>query len=416
MTSVIARHAKPRVVEALSDTRIVVIQGARQVGKTTLVREIVADIGGRLVTFDDDLTRSAAQADPVGFLSQNPDGLLAIDEIQRVPEMILALKLVVDSDPRPGRFLLTGSANLLRLPAAQDSLAGRAESVELHGFSQGELAGHAERFIDRLLAGDQFFDHTSTLGRSDYLERAAAGTYPEALSRPVGRRRNQWLDNYVNRIVERDALDVSNLQRIRELPMILRVLAARNSGELNLANVARDTEIPVRTLAPYVELLETLFLIQRIPAWSTNLTKRVVSRPKVSLLDTGLAARLVNVSAAGASPEISGDLAGNLLEAFVAGEIRRQLGWNEEPVRISHYRDQVAGEVDLILETPDGRIAGIEVKAAAAPASKDIKWLAHLRDKLGNRFVAGVVLHTGMTSAPFGDRIAAAPIDVLWTA
>lgn len=415
MDARIDRHVKPRVLEALDDTRIVVIQGARQVGKTTLIGEIVEERGGRLESFDDPLTAAAAADDPVGFLNRDPDRLLAIDEVQRVPGLILALKYVVDRDNRPGRFLLTGSANLLQLPAIEDSLAGRTESIELHGFSQGELTGHTERFIDRLLTGERFAEHRSDLHRHDYLERAIAGGYPEALNRPAGRRRNQWLDNYVDSIVRRDAQDISNLQRVAELPQILRVLAARNSGELNMADVARETEIPVRTLAPYLELLQTLYLIQRIPAWSTNLSKRVVSRPKVSLLDTGLAARLINVSAAGASPEGNPNVAGGILEGFVAGEIHRQLAWSEELARLGHFRDQIAGEVDLILETPDGRVAGIEVKATSAPTRKDVKGLAYLRDKLGKRFIAGLVLHTGTTGAPFGDRIAAVPIDVLWT-
>ena len=415
MTTHIKRHLKPRILEALQDTRIVVIQGARQVGKTTLVREIVEEVGGRLVTFDDEQIRSAAQADPVGFLHQNPDGLLAIDEIQRVPEMVLALKLVVDKDPRPGRFLLTGSANLLRLPAAQDSLAGRAETIELHGFSQGELAGHQERFIDKLLAADLFSGHTSSLTRHDYLERATAGGYPEALARAPGRRRSEWLDNYVRSIVERDAPDVSNLQRVTDLPLILKVLAARNSEELNVADVSKETEIPVSSLNRLLDLLETLYLVQRIPAWSTNFSKRAVSRPKTSLLDTGLAARLINISAAGAGPEAYGEVAGHLLEGFVAGEIRRQRAWADEPVRVSHFRDRSAGEVDLILETPDGRVAGLEVKSNSRVKSSDNKWLSQMRDKLGKRFVGGLVLHTGMTSAPFGERITAVPMDVLWT-
>ena len=414
MTVRVERFVKPRVLEALHDTRVVVLQGARQVGKTTLLRDVVADTSGQLVTFDDDITRLTAQADPVGFVEQNPDGLLAIDEVQRVPELVLALKLVVDRDPRPGRFLLTGSADLLRLPATEDSLAGRAESVELHGFSQGELNARQEQFIDRLLAGDRFLGHASPLTRGDYLQRAIAGAYPEALSRSAGRRRNQWLDNYLTRIVERDAPDISHLQRLSELPLILRVLAARNSEELNIADIARDTGIPARTLAPHLELLETLYLLQRIPAWSTNLSKRVVSRPKAALLDTGLAARLINVSAAGATPGVHGEIAGHLLEGFVAGELRRQQGWSDEQVRISHYRDHAGDEVDLILETDDGRVAGLEVKAASTVSARDAKWLARLRDRLGGRFVGGLVLHTGASSGPLGARIAAAPIDVLW--
>lgn len=412
----ITRHVKARVLEALGDTRIVVIQGARQVGKTTLIQEIVGQLGGRLVSFDDPVTARGAREDPVGFLGADPDGLLAIDEVQRVPELILALKYVVDRDTRPGRFLLTGSADLLRLPAVEDSLAGRTESIELHGFSQGELTGHVERFIDRLLSGERFVDHASDLHRSDYLDRAIAGGYPEALARPLGRRRDQWLDNYVNSIVRREAGDISDLRRVAELPLILRVLAARSSGELNVADVARDTDIPARTLTPYLELLQTLYLTQRIPAWATNLAKRAVSKPKVSLLDTGLAARLINVSAQGASPGANPGVAGGLLESFVAAEVRRQLTWSDETARLGHFRDQHAGEVDIVLETPDGRLAGIEVKSAAIPSTRDVKGLAYLRDELGARFVAGLVLHTGVAAAPFGDRIAAVPMDVLWTA
>ena len=410
---VVARNVTPAVLESLGDTRVVVVQGARQVGKTTLVSQVVDRVGGRLVTFDDEVTRGGALLDPVAFLGQAGDGLLAIDEVQRVPELVLALKLVVDRDRRPGRFLLTGSANLLRLPAMQDSLAGRAESVDLFGFSQGELVGRRERFVDRLLAGEMFVGHDGSLSRADYLDRACAGGYPEALSR-TGRRRAAWWDNYVRRIVERDAPDVSGLQRLAELPVLLRLLAARNATELNMASLAGDSGIPVRTLAPYVELLETLFLVQRIPAWSTNLSKRVVSRPKVALLDTGLAARLVNVTPAGAASGANPAVAGQLLEGFVASELRRQLSWADEDARLHHYRDHGGAEVDLVLETGDGRVAGIEVKATASVSGRDVRWLTQLRDALGPRFVAGVVLHTGPTAAPFGDRIAAVPMDALW--
>ncbi|GAB7006411.1 ATP-binding protein [Nocardioides sp. AN3] len=347
---------------------------------------------------------------------QNPDGLLAVDEIQRVPEIVLAVKLVVDRDPRPGRFLVTGSADLLRLPAAQDSLAGRAESIELHGFSQGELAGHRETFLDRLLAGELFVDGESSLTRHDYLERAIAGGYPEALARTPGRRRNAWLDNYLRRIVERDAPDVSNLQRLADLPLLLRWLAARNSEELNTADLSDLTGIPASSLTRLIELLETLYLIQRVPAWSTNLTKRVVSRPKVSLLDTGLAARLLNVSAVGAGLGAYAETAGHLLEGFVAGELRRQRAWAEESLQISHFRDRAGSEVDFILEAPDGRVAGLEVKSTSRVARGDNKWLSQLRDRLGKRFVGGLILHTGMTATPFGDQIAAVPVDTLWRA
>lgn len=410
------RWLVPQIRQALDDTRIVVIQGARQVGKSTLAAAMAAERDGRLVSLDDDTQRAAAELDPIGFITQLPGRLLVIDEVQRVPALVTALKLAVDSDPRPGRFLLTGSSDLLRLPAVHDSLAGRAESLELFGFSQGELAGHPEQFLDRVLGGDLFAGHRSPLSRQDYLLRACAGGYPEALARPAGRRRSSWFDNYLTRIVERDAHDISGLQRLQALPRLLRLLAARNSAELVLSEIAVTINIPVRTLPPYLDLLETLFLIQLLPAWSTNLSKRVVRRPKASLLDTGLAARLINISAAGAGPASNPDAAGGLLEGFVTGELRRQLGWSREYPRLHHYRDHDGPEIDIIAETDDGRVVGIEVKAAATVTGKDTKWLATLRDKLRSRFTAGLILYTGPVSVPFGDRISAVPLDILWTA
>jgi len=237
----------------------------------------------------------------------------------------------------------------------QDSLAGRAESVEMHGFSQGELRRTPETFGDRVFAGDDLVGHAGALTHGDYLEAACAGSYPESLARSTGRRRAAWIDNYVQRIVECDAADIS-----------------------------------------------------------TNLSHRVVRRPKVALLDTGLAARLLSLSATGAMSQ--GEQAGPLLEAFVAGELRRQLSWSEQPIRISHHRDHGGAEVDLILEADDGRIVGIEVKASASISGRDTRWLAQLRDKLGDRFAMGLLLHTGTTSSPFGDRLVAASIDSLWAA
>jgi uncharacterized protein len=300
------------------------------------------------------------------------------------------------------------------LPTIQDSLAGRAESVELFGFSQGELVGRQEQFVARLLEGDRLLEHSSELRRADYLAIASAGGYPEVLARSAGRRRSAWLDNYVLRIVERDAPEVSGLHRLAELPRLLALLAARNASELNIAGLAGDVGIPTTTLGPYLDLLETLYLVHRIPAWSTNLSKRVVSRPKITLVDSGLAARLVNLSPTGADIDARPELAGNLLEAFVASEIRRQLTWANVDARLFHYRDRAGAEVDLVLEASDGRVAGIEVKASSTVTARDTRWLASLRDRVGDKFAGGVVLHTGPLSTPFGPRITAAPIDTIW--
>ena len=391
------------------------VQGARQVGKSTLAQTIVEERGGVLVTLDDRLAQETAEADPHGFVAQNRGGLLAIDEVQRAPRLITALKLAVDQDPTPGRFLITGSANLLHLPAAQDSLAGRAETVELCGLSQGELAGRVETFVDFLFSGQRLTGHRSALTRADYLERACAGGYPEALQRAVGRRRSAWFRNYVARLVERDAQDVSSLQRLAELPQLLTLVAARNGTELVKSSLAADAGIPANTLPPYLRLLETLYLTHRIPGWSTHLSARAVSRPKLALLDTGLAASLVNVSAAGVGPGGDPQHAGRLLEGFVAGELRKQLGWSEESATMYHYRDRNGPSVDLVLETPDGRVAAIQVRAGSTVTSTDTRWLSVLREELGDRFVAGVVLHTGQMAVSVSDRVWAAPIEILWT-
>lgn len=246
------------------------------------------------------------------------------------------------------------------------------------------------------------------------MDIVTAGRYPEVLTRRSAARRNIWFDNYADAIVRRDAGEVANLYRISELPTILKILATRSSGELNIADISRGTSIPRRTLVPYLELLQTLYLTQHIPAWKSNLAPRVISRPKVSLLDSGLAVRLMNVSASALSQTASPNLASGLLEGFVAGEIRRRMAWSYERVEMSHFRDQNAGELDLILETPDGRLVGIEVKSTFTPGPRDAKGLIFLRDRLGSRFVSGIILHTGTSSASFGDRITALPFDALW--
>lgn len=416
MTSLVERHLTPVIRESLGYFRIVEIQGARQSGKTTLARLLAQERGGRVVSLDDPVLRAAAAEDPLAFVEQHPEGLLVIDELQRVPELVLALKRAVDADQRRGQFLVTGSANLLRLPAVKDSLAGRAVGVELHGFSQGELHRHVEQFIDRAFAGDRFLGHEGTQTRADYLRAITAGGYPEAVALPAGRQRNRWFDGYLSRIVERDAPDISDSRRLGDLPLVLRMVAARNADELNVADLAKESGIPISTLNRHIDLLETLYLVRRLPAWETNLSKRVVRRPKAMLLDTGLAARLVNATTASLGPAATNPMVGHLFEGFVASELERQREWSEVRPDISHYRVHGGGEVDLVLEAGDGRVVGVEVKAAGTVNGRDARHLAALRDQLGDRFAGGIVLYTGRTAAPFGDRIAAVPLDILWTA
>lgn len=413
---VIERRLLPRVEEALSDTRIVVLQGARQVGKSTLAELIAERRTSHVVTLDDLEVQRFASEDPVGFVAQFPEGLLVIDEVQRVPELIIALKAAVDWDKRPGRYLVTGSANLLDLAATHESLAGRAQPLTLHSLSQAELENQPASFIDAAFAGRRFVGHSSTLTRRDYLDRACRGGYPEALARSSAVRREEWYDTYLTQIVNRDARDISGLQRLADLPRLLRFIAARSGSGMVRSSLASDTGIPRTTLDPYIRLLETLFLIHVVPAWAVNLTSREMKQPKVFLLDTGLSASLLGVAPDGLAPTVPNSPAGGLLEGLAVGELRRQLGWSSQRVSLYHYRDQRGAEIDVVLEAPDGRVVAIEVKAASTVQSRDLSGLALLRDKLGDRFVGGYVLHTGETARMVADRVTALPLAALWQA
>jgi hypothetical protein len=369
-----------------------------------------------MLSLDAAATYNAARADPDAFVRQTGE-LLVIDEVQRVPELVRAMKDAVEEDRRPGRFLVTGSADLLQIPGTEESLAGRAETVVLYGLSQGELAGHREDFVDRLLAGDQaaLSARVGTLSREGYLESVCAGSYPEPITRAAGRRRNAWFDNYIKRIMSRDVQDLSRLAHLDRLPDLLRLMAANTSGELVKSRFARDSGIPETSVSGYLDLLETLYLVHTLPAWGENLTGRVTGRPKVALLDTGLAARLNHVTPDAMAPGAISDPAGGLFESFVAGELRRQLVWAQTPARLFHFRDRHGLEVDIVVESDSRQVAGVEMKAAGSVSRGDFRGLTFLRDKLEDRFALGVVFYTGKQPLPFGDRLWALPYSALWT-
>lgn len=414
--TILPRRAEVLVREALSDTPVVLIQGTRQVGKSTLAAQVLAGTDTPLFTLDIAATYNVASSDPDAFVRQRPGSLLAIDEVQRSPELLRAIKAAVDEDRTPGRFLLTGSANLLTIPGHHESLAGRAETIPLYGLSQGEILGGHDSLADRLLRGDEqpLSDLHSPLTRADYLDLVCDGSYPEARLRR-GRRRHAWFDNYLKRIVDRDARDLSRLTHIDRLPHLIRLLAANNAGELVKSRIAADAGIPETSLPGYLDLLESLYLTQTIPAWGGSLTQRVTGRPKVSLLDTGLAARLTNLSAEALSPTGAGaPHAGRLLEAFVAGELRRQSTWTERPFELFHFRDRNGLEVDLILEDDSRHLAGIEVKASTSVDARDFKGLTFLQARTGPRFTLGVVLYTGKQPLRFAEKLWALPLAALW--
>jgi uncharacterized protein len=406
------RRAAAMTAEAIADTRVVVLNGARQVGKSTLAQLITDQSpGSRAFFLDDAAVRAAAQADPAGFVRH--DGLLLIDEIQRVPELLLSIKREVDRDPRPGRFLLTGSARLLDLRDLPDALPGRTETIELWPLSQGEIDSAPDGFIDAVFrSGCDVVMSSCALRRPGYIARALRGGYPEAVRRDPGRRRDRFFDSYITDLIGRDVRQISDIERPAAMRRLLRMVAARMATMAAVQPMASDIGIPRPTLARYLDLLELVFVIRRIPAWSSNLTTRAIATPKLIMTDTGLGGRLTGFSLDRAKDPTMP--AGQLLENFVIGEIARQLTWCEEPVQLFHYRDRDQVEVDVVLEHATGEVVAVEVKASETVRGEDFRGLRHLATRLGDRFKAGLVLYAGGEALPFGDRMRALPIAALW--
>lgn len=406
----LARQAEALVAEAMEDTRVILINGARQSGKSTLTRLIagrVPDAVTRLL--DDPAVLRAARDDPTGFVEH--DGLMVIDEIQLAPELLRPIKLVVDLDPAPGRFILTGSSRVLALRELPDALPGRMEIVELWPFSQGEIEGEPDRLVDALFKHGARINHRSTLRKRDYLERAVVGGFPEAVRRSA-RRRSAFFDSYLSTLIERDVLEVASIERHGELLKLLALLAGRAGGLLVPASLAGPSGIPRTTLVRYLELLASVFLIKTIPAWFSGQTQRAVGTPKLAFVDTGVLCHLLgqDVNRLG-EPD---GAAGPVLENFVVMELARQLTWSEQRSRLFHYRTKDGVEVDAVIETPDGRVIAFEVKAGATVRTEDLAGLRNLATQLGDRFVAGCVLYTGQQTLPFGDKLRAVPMDALW--
>jgi uncharacterized protein len=406
--SYLPRRAAELIVDALADTRVVVVNGARQVGKSTLAEIILRQTPGGVARFlDDPVTRAAATEDPVRFIRH--DTLLLIDEVQRVPDLWLAIKNLVDREPRPGRFLLTGSARLLGLRSLPDALPGRSETVELWPLSQGEIDGMPDGFVDAAFAlGSDLQSGSSELGRKDYLARVRRGGYPEALRRDAPRRRERFFDGYVTDLIARDVKQVADIERAGDMRRLLSILAGQTGGLLNINRLASELRISAPTARSYVEILETIYLVRRIPAWSANATTRAVGTSKIIFVDSGLAHYL------SAGPTTEAPI-GGLIESFVLSELARQLTWARTSARLFHYRDRDQYEVDGVLEDNSGQVIGIEVKAAETVRTDDFRGLKLLQRRLGKRFRAGFVLYCGSESLSFGEGLACLPISALWT-
>jgi hypothetical protein len=402
------RFAAAIVATALQDTPVVMVTGPRQCGKTTLVRDLVT--GNReFLTMDDDTILASARSDPAGLVR----GLdkATIDEVQRAPDLLRSIKRSVDEDRRAGRFLLTGSANILTVPKVSENLAGRMEIVSLLPLSQAEIHGRKPVFLKAALQGKLGRPGEILIG-NDLVEAVLVGGYPEMLRRKLPERRRAWARDYIRAIVQRDVRDIAEVEKLDQIPRLLQVLA-QHSGQLtNFTQIGGQVGFDDKTTRKYVGTLEQLFLVRRIEPWFQNRLKRLVKTPKLHFLDSGLLATLMGATAERVAKDRTAF--GRLLETFVFSEILKQISWMESSCTLYHYRDKDQDEVDIVVEDSAGAVVGIEVKASATVSSGDFKGLRKLADACGDDFKLGLVLYDGEKGVPFGNHLFAAPLSCLW--
>ena len=408
----IHRQILQKLLDALRDTPVVYLQGPRQSGKSTLVQEIASNhYPAHYTTLDRSAVLAAAQNDPEGFVRGLARPVI-IDEAQRAPGLALAIKVAVDEDRRPGQFLLTGSAGALALPRLAESLAGRMEILTLWPFSQSELAGAQDTFIDRLFHSTFPIFPTTSAAEHELVRRIIVGGFPEAQARTAPARRRAWFTSYVDAILQRDIRDLANIERLSEIPQLLALVASRAAQLLNFADLASTLMVPQTTLKRYISLMETTFLVRMLPAWFTNIGKRFSKAPKLLMADTGLMTSLLGLDADRLTENRV--LLGHLVENFVALELLKQTGWSRRACKLFHYRTRTGVEVDLLLEDASGNVVGIEVKCAASLTKRDLWGLNSLREIAGSRFVRGLILYNGVDVVSFGNDIFAVPLSQLW--
>lgn len=409
-----ARHITPQLIAALADTPVVVVNGARQSGKSTLVQTLAEAGAGprRYLTLDDHVVLQAAKSDPAGFIN-GLQGPVTLDEVQRAPELFLPIKAAVDRNRQPGRFLLTGSVDVMLLPGMADSLAGRMEVLSLWPLSCAEVADSPDiNRADALFLGDWSRLNVPPCERQALVAQLLAGGFPDAVARANGARRTAWFDAYVQAILQRDVRDLANIEQLTEIPNLLQLLATRSATLLNFAELSRTAGLAQSTLKRYFALLEMLFLVVRLQPWERNPGKRLVKAPKVFLPDSGLLCHFM-----AATPEslaAKPGLPGGAVETFVLSELLKHVAFSKQGLSLWHYRTQTNIEVDFILENRLGQITGIEVKASATVDGKDFKGLRHLQETEASIFQRGIVFYAGREVVPFGDKLWAMPLSLWW--
>lgn len=404
------RHMAPRLKEALSDSPAVLLHGPRQCGKTTLAKMVGENLGYAYLNLDDEALLASVQEDPVRFASELPERVI-LDEVQRAPEFFRVLKQVIDKDRRPGRFLLTGSSNVLLLPRLADSLAGRMEIIRLHPFSQCEIERTEPQFLDSVFSKQLPMSATQKLGKELY-RRIVTGGYPPAVQRATGRRRMAWYQSYVDTLVYRDIRELARIRALDVVPRLVQATAERTATLFNLSSLAAPFQVSRPTIGDYVTLLERIFLLYRLPPWHKSGLGKPVKTPKLHMADSGVASALLGMD----ENALATDRArlGQLCETFVVQEVARQAAVHPLAHRLFHFRDRDGYEVDLVIERASRLLVGVEVKAGATVTERDFRGLRKLQRLAKDRFAAGILLYDGELSLPFGKDLYAVPFDVLW--
>ena len=414
----LAERRLEEVVEArLAEEPVVVLNGPRTVGKSTLLSELAGRLGRAVIDCDDLATRAAVRSDPARFVES--DQLVLIDEYQHVPELLDAIKAQLNRDLRPGRYVLAGSTRYATLPEAAQALTGRVDIIPVLPLSQGEIGDVRETFVAGLLDGTGIVMTPSQMStpREEYARRATSGGMPAALRRPPGRSRSRWFSNYVNLVIDKDVLDISRVRQREMLPRLLGQLAARSGQVLNMAAISGIISLEKSTTENYVKLLEAVFLIYRLPAWGTTLGSRITRHPKLHLVDSGVMAWMLSLTPqkiTQATPVALTEY-GHLLETFAVGEVLKQASWSDAPVTAGHFRTEAGDEVDLVLERDDGQVIAIEVKAGSRISGEDFRGLRQLKERLGPRLEEAIILYTGEHAYTHDDWITILPLDRLWT-
>ncbi|MBK8973480.1 MAG: ATP-binding protein [Hahellaceae bacterium] len=411
MTSLYLRTIEPHIAEAQQDTPVILLAGPRQAGKTTLVKKIAEQQNLRYLTLDDELTLLSAHRDPVGMIRSLDRAV--IDEIQREPQLLLAIKKSVDEDRRPGRFLLTGSANLMALPTVADSLAGRMETLSLLPLSQSEIESSSANWVDSAFSNRILQPSLLSVG-DDLVSRVLRGGYPESLSRKSDKRRVTWARQYIDSIIQRDVRDIANIDKLDQLPRFLSALAQMAGQMCNYTQLGGQVGLDSKTASRYISIFEQMYILRRVDVWARNRLNRVIKTPKLQFIDSGLLATLLDLNL----DQIQQDRTrfGNVLETFVYSELLKHTTTADGNYRIMYYRDADKVEVDFVIENGSGKLVCIEVKAAATVKDSDLRGLKKLANLAGNQFLMGVLLYDGKETMPLGNGIWAAPISTLWGA